>query len=141
MRWNQKINQYGYRGHSYTSGGLLSGNGDHGSASASDMHNMLIGRGPSLRSGITSNLPSGNVDITPTVLKLLGLPMPENLDGRVLEEALADNAKTNNVIGPSTLTNTAEVIGDNGIFRQSVTLSKYNGVTYVDEGSAVLESS
>jgi arylsulfatase A-like enzyme len=48
----------------------------------------LIASGPSFASGLHSELPSGNIDIAPTVLELLGIPLPEHFDGRVLHEAL-----------------------------------------------------
>jgi len=62
--------------------------GMHGSFSPIDVHNTLIAAGPSFRTGIVVNQPSGNVDVAPTVAWLLGARMPR-ADGRVLFEALA----------------------------------------------------
>jgi predicted AlkP superfamily pyrophosphatase or phosphodiesterase len=61
--------------------------GMHGSFSPVDVHNALIASGPSFRSGIVSELPSGNVDLAPTLSYLLGTSLPQ-ADGRVLVEAL-----------------------------------------------------
>lgn len=61
--------------------------GMHGSFSPVDVHNALIAAGPSFRSGTVSHLPSGNVDLAPTVAWLLGTSLPE-ADGRILAEAL-----------------------------------------------------
>jgi predicted AlkP superfamily pyrophosphatase or phosphodiesterase len=61
--------------------------GMHGSFSPVDVHNTLIVSGPSFKSGVVSRLPSGNVDLAPTVAYLLGASLP-NADGRVLAEAL-----------------------------------------------------
>jgi arylsulfatase A-like enzyme len=62
--------------------------GSHGGGSSAEMHNTLIASGPSFKSDYSSNLPSGNVDIAPTTLHLLNIPVPDHFDGRVLTEAL-----------------------------------------------------
>lgn len=61
--------------------------GMHGSFSPIDVHNTLIVSGPSFKSGAVVKLPSGNVDLAPTVAYLLGTSLP-SADGRVLAEAL-----------------------------------------------------
>ncbi len=55
------------------------------------MTGILVAAGPSFRSGPLSPLePPALQDIAPTVLNLLGLPVPGDMDGRVLLEMLAD---------------------------------------------------
>ena len=50
---------------------------------------LLLMAGPDLRPGV--RIRGASVyDVTPTVLHLLGLPVPEDLPGRVLAEALAE---------------------------------------------------
>jgi arylsulfatase A-like enzyme len=61
----------------------------HGSLSPYDLHATFIANGPSFRSSATSTLPTGAVDLLPTVLALLGIPLHEPLDGRVLWELFA----------------------------------------------------
>lgn len=61
--------------------------GNHGSFGRRDVHNTLIASGPHFRKGYVDELPSGNVDVAPTLAHLLGLPF--EADGRVLVEALA----------------------------------------------------
>ena len=39
-------------------------------------------------SGIRSQIASGNIDVAPTVLELLGIPVPTHMEGRILTEAL-----------------------------------------------------
>jgi hypothetical protein len=39
---------------------------------------------------VTSDVPTGIVDIAPTVLHLLGLPVGPRMDGRVLHEMMRD---------------------------------------------------
>jgi arylsulfatase A-like enzyme len=36
---------------------------------------------------VVSDVPSGNIDLTPTVLEILGIAIPQHVDGRVLREA------------------------------------------------------
>jgi len=51
---------------------------------------VLIAAGPDIRTGRAD--PVSVLDITPTALHLLGLPVPEDTDGRVLKEVLAGDA-------------------------------------------------
>jgi hypothetical protein len=71
------------------SGSLLNNpyRGMHGSFSPFDVHNTLIAYGPDFREGIKDTLPTGNVDVAPTVASILGLSLP-HADGRPLSEAL-----------------------------------------------------
>jgi arylsulfatase A-like enzyme len=68
--------------------GVRAGKGTHGSLSAYDMHNTLIAAGPDFRKGWQDDTPSGNDDLAPTVLWILGIPQPRPMDGRVLLEAI-----------------------------------------------------
>jgi arylsulfatase A-like enzyme len=61
--------------------------GDHGSFSPTDTHITMMAHGPDFKSGLYDTLPTANVDIAPTVARLLALNMPD-VQGRVLEEAL-----------------------------------------------------
>ena len=61
--------------------------GMHGSFSPLDVHNTLIAYGPDFREGYVDTLPTGNVDVAPTVATILGLPLTR-ADGRPLLEAL-----------------------------------------------------
>jgi arylsulfatase A-like enzyme len=61
--------------------------GMHGSFSPVDVHNMLIASGPDFRAAFRDPLPSGNVDVAPTIARILGLQLPQ-ADGRALLEAL-----------------------------------------------------
>jgi arylsulfatase A-like enzyme len=64
------------------------GLGTHGSGSPHELRCVLIARGPSFREQLVSELPSGNVDVAPTVLRLLGVTTDAALDGRPLVEGL-----------------------------------------------------
>jgi arylsulfatase A-like enzyme len=60
----------------------------HGSASPYDLHAFASAIGPDFREGVVNSLPTGGIDIAPTILTLLGLDVPSWMDGRVLWEAL-----------------------------------------------------
>jgi arylsulfatase A-like enzyme len=60
----------------------------HGTSSPYDIHNTLIAAGPDFREHATSEIPTGNIDLAPTLLQLLGLPVPQTMTGRVIREAL-----------------------------------------------------
>jgi hypothetical protein len=61
--------------------------GDHGSFSRTDVRISLLVHGPDFKSGFSDPLPTSNVDLAPTVARILNLSMPD-VQGRVLEEAL-----------------------------------------------------
>ena len=65
--------------------------GMHGSFSPRDVHNALIAAGPDFRAGFKDPLPTGNVDVAPTIARILGLSLP-HAQGRPLLEALARGA-------------------------------------------------
>jgi predicted AlkP superfamily pyrophosphatase or phosphodiesterase len=65
--------------------------GMHGSFSPVDVHNTLLAAGPDFRENFMDTLPSGNVDVAPTIAKILGIELPQ-ADGRPLFEALQGRA-------------------------------------------------
>jgi hypothetical protein len=67
--------------------------GMHGSFSPRDVHNTLIAYGPDFREGFKDTLPTGNVDVAPTVATILGLALT-HADGRPLLEALRHGPST-----------------------------------------------
>ena len=81
--WTAGMNDAGYAGTTTQSG--VAG---HGATSPYDIHTTLVAAGPDVREHATSAVPTANVDIAPTVLHLLGLPIPPSMTGRVIEEAL-----------------------------------------------------
>jgi predicted AlkP superfamily pyrophosphatase or phosphodiesterase len=85
--WTDAPNAHGMRG-TVASGGTAG----HGSSSPWDIHNTLIAAGPDLKRGVTVDAPSANVDFAPTFLRLLGIAIPPSVQGRPLEDALADGA-------------------------------------------------
>jgi arylsulfatase A-like enzyme len=83
----------GVRGTEYA--GMLLGNyyrGMHGSFSPRDVHNTLLAVGPDFRRGFQDTLPTGNVDVAPTVARILGLSL-QRAEGRPLLEAMQGGAE------------------------------------------------
>jgi arylsulfatase A-like enzyme len=135
FRWSDGRNANGTPGLlvSETGGRRGPGEGDHASLSRFDLHNTLVAAGPDFRKGVVDPLPSGNTDIAPTVLWILGIQPAAPMDGRILTEALA-------IPGPKLQpfeVNRHEVTRDlgAGIWHQHLTISEVNGVTYFDEGN------
>jgi arylsulfatase A-like enzyme len=83
--WTDAANRYGYQGASTQKADEPAG---HGTSSPYDVHNTLIAAGPDLKSGVVSDVPSGNVDFAPTLCYLNGIRAPGAMDGRVLKELL-----------------------------------------------------
>ncbi|HWA73727.1 MAG TPA: alkaline phosphatase family protein [Polyangiaceae bacterium] len=93
----------GMRGIVFQSAGVSNQRGMHGSFSPIDVHNTLIAVGPHFRSRFTNPLPTGNVDVAPTVAHLLGLALP-SAAGRVLSEALVSGREVRDYrVAPGTL--------------------------------------
>jgi hypothetical protein len=63
--------------------------GNHGGLHPREMNNVLLAGGAPFRTVFTSPCPAGIIDVTPTVLHLLGIPAT-GCDGRVLHEALVN---------------------------------------------------
>jgi arylsulfatase A-like enzyme len=87
FRWDSASTANGFAGSADSAEGAP-GLGTHGSGSPQELPCTLIAAGPSFRQGVVSELPSGNVDILPTVLHLLEVPTDAALDGRPLLEGL-----------------------------------------------------
>jgi len=81
--WSDAKNEAGAAGTSTQTG--VAG---HGASSPYDVHATLIAAGPDIREHAVSGVPTGNVDLTPTLLRLAGLQPLEAMTGRVIEEAL-----------------------------------------------------
>jgi hypothetical protein len=84
--FDENVAVAGKSGVSYASS--VNRRGDHGSFSPTDTHISLMASGPDFKSGLHDPLPTGNVDIAPTVARILKFGMPA-VQGRVLEESTA----------------------------------------------------
>jgi len=133
LRWTAERNEFGAPGYITSSGGTR-GKGTHGSLSRFDMNNTLVAAGPDIKKGLINDVPSGNIDLAPTILWLLGVPQGNPaMDGRVLHEALVPSKEA----PPKVNVKKIEAVHDSGLFhwKQYLQTSEVNGTFYYDEGN------
>ena len=135
FRWNENKNQFGIAGMIDADWQRAAGKGTHATLSQFDMHNTLIVAGPDFRRGQTDELPSGNVDLAPTILEILGIKSPQSMDGRLLSEALVEMNKE--TLKPKTETIEATKTFSSGTWRQTLRISRVGSTIYLDEGNGI----
>lgn len=123
-------NEYGMGGHTLQNADYPVGGGLHGGLHPIELNNWLAVGGDAFNSEHVSSLPAGIVDVLPTALTLLGLPVPAHMQGRALTEALMQNA---NVAAP--LSTQKEIVADgvNG-YRAHLQTSRVGDTPYLDAG-------
>src|SRR5664279_1792477 len=132
MRWLADRADSGAPGMIIATGGSRNG-GTHGSLSRYDMNNTLVASGPDFKRGFISDTPSGNIDVAPTILHLLGITPREPMDGRVLREALAGH----NDPAPEVKEQKFEAGRRSGFMQwnQYLKTLEVDGALYFDEGN------
>jgi arylsulfatase A-like enzyme len=138
LRWNKNPNRFGVAGQIITDSGRGPGEGSHATLSAFDVHNTLIAAGPDFRERLASTLPSSNVDIAPTVLKILGIEPPQKFDGRVLVEGMEERGAK---VEALTKTIQATRKFPSGEWQQYLHVSLVGETVYFDEGNGSFSSS
>jgi arylsulfatase A-like enzyme len=101
---------------------------DHGSLSPWNVRNTFLAWGAGVKKGITGRAPAGNVDVTPTVLALLGIDGEAGLDGRAVSEALEGGPDPEEV-AVETRVHTAAAAA----YRAALQISTVAGRRYVDK--------
>jgi arylsulfatase A-like enzyme len=132
MQWSANANRYGVAGSLTMDGMGVTGMGTHSTLGKFDVHNTLIADGPDFMRGAADEMPTGNVDLAPTILWILGVPGRESMDGRVLAEAMPffENQK----IQPSRELTLKSERDDSGIrWRQYLKITRFGGRNYFDE--------
>jgi predicted AlkP superfamily pyrophosphatase or phosphodiesterase len=122
--WTSESNDAGFPGKTTQAG--VAG---HGTSSPFDVHNTLLAAGPDFRERTMSAVPTGNVDLAPTLLTLLGLPVPSTMEGRPIEEALRNGPATASVAVTHT---TERARTANGSYEVTAYLSTAAGWRYLD---------
>ena len=133
--WTAEVANTGVLGLAPSTGAGPLGRGNHGSISPFEIHNVLLASGPHFKAGIESNVPSGNVDIFPTMLNILGIaPIPAT-DGRVLSEALKGGPAPEEIFVESDI----HVASDSALgYGQTMQISRVGETIYLDKARAVI---
>jgi hypothetical protein len=128
--WTSRPNAFGVPGGDLASvsGGAKLYASDHGSMSPWNVRNTFLAWGVDFKKRTTVRVPAGNVDVTPTILALLGIAERDDLDGRVLGEALEDGPDPEE-IAVDTRVHTVEA----GVYRAAIQVSEAEGRRYVDK--------
>jgi arylsulfatase A-like enzyme len=139
LRWTPDANEHGVPGKidsDYSEYGA--GQGMHASLSAFDMHNIFFAAGPHFRKGYRDEMPTGNIDIAPTILALLKVSPPKPMSGRVLMEAFPGSDSAAPTVHTRHLE--ADYRGTQFTWHQYLDESIVNGVVYFDQGNGGQET-
>ena len=135
FRWTDSKNQFGIPGMIDADWQRGAGKGTHATLSRFDMHNTLIAAGPDFKRGQTDDLPTGNVDLVPTILQILGIKVPHQMDGRILSEAVAAPTSLSPAPKPEAKSIEARKNFPSGTWRQTLKISRVSSTIYLDEGN------
>ncbi len=113
------------------SGIYPTGGGTHGGLHHRELSSWLALSAPAAHQGFESPLPCGVVDILPTALHLMGIAVPDHIQGRVLAEAFPDTAPSS--IPPEPKTIIADAKGAAG-HRSFLSRTKFGGRHYLERG-------
>jgi arylsulfatase A-like enzyme len=97
------------------------------------VRNTFLAWGVDFKRGATVRTPVSNVDVTPTLIALLGLdrdPALPRFDGRALREALADGPDQEQVPVRTTTYFTA---APDGAYRAAIAVSEVGAQRYLDK--------
>jgi predicted AlkP superfamily pyrophosphatase or phosphodiesterase len=136
--WSSAPGPHGVLGTDYTetaqaSGPLFGAQGNHGSMSPWTVRNTFIAWGIDFKRGATVRAPVSNVDLTPTLLALMGLdrdPALPRFDGRAITEAFADGPEPEQVPVHTTTHVTAT---PDGIYRVAIQITEVGNQRYIDK--------
>ncbi len=128
--WSSRPNAFGVPGSDLANvrGGAAPYVSDHGSMSPWNVRSTLFAWGAGFKKRATVRTPAGNVDVTPTILALLGIAVADRLDGRVLAEALEGGPDPEQVAVDTRVHTVAA-----GGYRAAVQLSEVDGRRYVNK--------
>ena len=152
FRWDDSKNQFSVPGMIDADWQRAAGKGTHATLSRFDMHNTLIAAGPDFKRDQTDESASGNVDLAPTILWILGIKPSQKMDGRILSEAmtgsrnggpqlarrrLGEGGSAEPAFSPKPEIRTIEAAKHfpSGIWRQSLQISRVSSTIYLDEGN------
>ena len=108
---------------------LQEGQGMHGGFGREQTFNNMAALGPDFKSGFIDEAPMGNIDIVPTLARILGLQLPSvgSLRGRILTEAMPGAA----AIKPEPVKQQVSTPAGSGM-QTVLNYQQTQGVTYYD---------
>jgi arylsulfatase A-like enzyme len=123
--WSDAPNEFGWPGTTWQRG-----TAGHGTASRWDLHATLIAAGPDFSVGTRSRVPTGHIDLAPTILHLHGIAAPTSMRGRILHELLRTGEHPDEVsVQTEAFSVAAEVEGG---YRATIRFSRVGAVRYLD---------
>ena len=134
--WSSAPNRHGVPGTEYNltsgpgkTGPVNSGEANHGGIGPWTVRNTMLANGPDFKRRAVVRTPSSNVDVTPTLLHLLGMTtaLPE-MDGRPLKEALATGPDQEQVT-----METRSLRVKSGDYSAVLQVSEVGGKRYIDK--------
>jgi len=134
FRWSSERNRHGAPGTDYALSATRTGPVDgtiagHGGISPWAVRNTMLAWGPDFKRGATVKAPTSNVDVTPTLLHLLGQGgAAAGMDGRVMMEALAAGPDPEQVVAA-----THALRAQNGSYRAVLQVTEVAGKRYIDQ--------
>ena len=136
--WSSASSPFGVPGTDYTESGRATGpltgtQGNHGSMSPWTIRNTFIAWGTDFKRGTTVRTPVSNVDLTPTLLALMGLdgdPALPHFDGRAIAEAFVDGPDPEQVPVRTTTHVTAT---PDGAYRVAIQITEVGDHRYIDK--------
>ena len=128
LKTDNEYDDHGFKGNCYSDTWGSVGGGMHGGLHPDEMHNTCIIHGSLFRESSKIFTTSGIIDILPTVLHGLNIPIPETVSGRILFEALVDQAD----LDPGGESKSVEV--SHFDFRQVLKTTRVGGSKYIDGG-------
>jgi arylsulfatase A-like enzyme len=133
MRTDEARDARGIVGGGYDDSHVPLGGGTHGGLSQHELHNVCVAYGPAFQQGKVSTLPSGTIDLLPTLLHVLDYPTPSSVEGRVLYEALAQPPPAP-ASAPESRTYSTEFKASAGLYRQHLTTTRIGTTVYLERG-------
>ena len=128
LRTDNEIDRHGLRGNCYFDSDQPVGGGTHGGLHPNELHNTCIIQGSLFHAKHKVSYTSGIIDILPTVLHGLNLPIPQTVSGRILFEAMAGNDSPD-LVQESTSYKTGHLN-----FQQILEKTTVNNTNYIDGG-------
>jgi hypothetical protein len=135
LRTDEETDEQGIVGGCFDDSKIVPGGGTHGGLSFHELRNVCVMYGPVFREGFENALPSGTIDLLPTLLHLFGYPIPATVEGRVLYETLARPGDVPEITTGSH-TYTADTTTPAGLYRQHLSTTWVGTTAYLERGWA-----